>query len=333
MVLYLVELQTMADAPQLPREREESNRMAFISNALAIVGFIILFVIIVWGLFHIVNLSGTSITSLFSSKPKVTVSVPKTAVSGEPVSISWKYSGKDAGTYSFLYKCDQNFYFGAEASRALARIPCGSAIIVGSSTSATVVPVLSGRTSLDVPVTIIFAPQTGERVQGEATIVITAPTSTTPSTPVVTPKPAKPTTSYPKTSVRKPLNLVAHAASGPADLSVRMILVGVIDPYSGALLPRAPRSPSEIVGVEFDIANIGGSSTGSWYFTANLPTGGGAAYLYTSPLQRSLAPGEHIVNVIRFAPNMRPSTISVIADPANRVYEANENNNIVSQSM
>ena len=305
--------------------------MAFISNALAIVGFIILFVIIVWGLFHIVNLSGTSITSLFSSKPKVTVSVPKTAVSGEPVSISWKYSGKDAGTYSFLYKCDQNFYFGAEASRALARIPCGSAIIVGSSTSATVVPVLSGRTSLDVPVTIIFAPTTGERVQGEATIAITAATSTTP---VVEPKPVKPTTPYtPKTYPRKPLNLVAHAGSGPADLSVRMILVGVIDPSSGALLPRAPRSTSEIVGVEFDIANVGGSSTGSWYFTANLPTGGAQPYIFTSPTQRSLSPGEHIVNVLRFAPNMRPSTISVIADPANRVYEANEYNNIVSQTI
>src|SRR3989344_1608041 len=331
MVLYLVQIQPMADVPQLPREREESNRMAFISNALAIVGFIILFVIIVWGLFHIVNLSGTSITSLFSSKPKVTLSVPKTAVSGEPVSISWKYSGKDAGTYSFLYKCDQNFYFGSEASRALARIPCGSAIIVGSSTSATVVPVLSGRTSLDVPVTIIFAPTTGERVQGEATIAITAATSTTP---VVEPKPVKPTTPYtPKTYPRKPLNLVAHAGSGPADLSVRMILVGVIDPSSGALLPRAPRSTSEIVGVEFDIANVGGSSTGSWYFTANLPTGGAQPYIFTSPTQRSLAPGEHIVNVLRFAPNMRPSTISVIADPANRVYEANEYNNIVSQTI
>src|SRR3989344_3745132 len=213
MVLYLVEIQTMADAPQLPREREESNRMAFISNALAIVGFIILFVIIVWGLFHIVNLSGTSITSLFSSKPKVTVTAPKSAVSGDPITVSWKYSGKDAGTFSFIYKCDQNFYFGAEAGRAIARIPCGSAINVGSSTSAMIVPVLSGRASLDIPVTIIFSPQTGERLQGEATITITAATSTTPSTPVVETKPAKPTKSYPTTYPRKPLNLVAHAAS------------------------------------------------------------------------------------------------------------------------
>ena len=307
--------------------------MAFISNALAIVGFIILFVIIVWGLFHIVNLSGTSITSLFSSKPKVTVTAPKSAVSGDPITVSWKYSGKDAGTFSFIYKCDQNFYFGAEAGRAIARIPCGSAINVGSSTSAMIVPVLSGRASLDIPVTIIFSPRTGDRLQGEATITVSAATSSTVVTPPPAPKPQKPTTSYPKTSARKPLNLVAHAGSGPADLSVRMILVGVIDPYSGALLPLAPRSPSEIVGVEFDIANIGGSSTGSWYFTATLPTGGPQPFLYTSPPQRSLAPGEHIVNVLRFAPNMRPSTITVTADPLNYIREANENNNIVAQSM
>lgn len=324
----------MADQAPVPSEREESTRMAFISNTLAIVGFIILFVIIVWGLFHIVNLSGTSITSIFSTKPKVTVTAPRSATSGAPITISWKYSGKEAGAYSFLYKCEQNFYFGTGAGSALSRIPCGSTINIGSSTSATILPILSQSASLDVPVTILFSPQTGERIQGEATIAIVAATSTTPSpTPTVQKPPVKkPTPNYPSTTARRPVNLVAHAGSGPADLSVHLILVGVIDPYSGALLPRAPISPSEIVGVEFDIANIGGSSTGGWYFTANLPTGL-QGYLYTSPLQTSLAPGEHIVNVLRFAPNMRPSTITVTADPFNRVIESNEANNIISQSM
>src|SRR3989344_3561710 len=204
----------MADTPQLPTERAESSRMALISNALAIIGFIILFVIIVWGLFHIVNLSGTSITSFFSTKPKVTVTAPKTAVSGEPIAISWKYSGKDAGSFFFLYKCEQNFAFGTAESRVPARIPCGSAINVGSSTSAMIVPLLSGRGTLDTPVTIMFNPQTGERVEGVATITITAATSTTPLPPPVEtkPKPKKPTTSYPTTPTSRASGLVAHAA-------------------------------------------------------------------------------------------------------------------------
>lgn len=322
----------MADVPPEARSPEESGRMAFISNALAIVGFIILFVIIVWGLFHIVNLSGTSIGSFFSGKPKVTVTAPKSAISGEPITMEWKYSGKEAGTYSFLYKCDQNFYFGTATGPVPARIPCGSAIGVGSSTSATIVPILIGKAAQGVPVTIIFNPQTGDKVQGEAMITVSPASSTTAVEPTEEPKTEKPPTKKPTTSARRPVNLVAHAGSGPADLSVRMILVGVIDPYSGALLPRAPISPNEIVGVEFDIANIGGSATGGWYFSAVLPTGV-SPYLYTSPLQRSLAPGEHIVNVLRFSPNMRPSSLSVTADPANRILEANETNNLVSQAM
>ncbi len=316
--------------------------MAFISNALAIVGFIILFVIIVWGLFHIINLSGSSISSIFSSNPSVTVTAPKTAVSGQPISISWKYSGKDAGTFSFLYKCDQDFYFGVGEGSALSRVPCGGAINVGSSTSATITPLYTGTGSLDIPLTIVFAPQSGNRVQGEATISVSTSgiQQATTTTPTATPKPNTqkpqtkiPTTAYkPTMSARHPANLVAHAAYGPADLAVHMIMIGVIDPYSGALIPRAPISPNEIVGVEFDIANIGGSSTGNWYFSASLPTSF-QPYLYTSPLQISLKPGEHIVNVLRFTPNMRPSTITITADPDGRIYDANRGNNFVSQSI
>ena len=132
--------------------------MAFISNALAVVCFIILFVIIVWGLFHIVNLSGTSIGSFFGSKPKVTVTAPKSATSGDSIDVHWKYTGKEAGTYAFLYKCDSMFSFGT-SERVSARIPCGSAIGVGSSTSARVVPMLTAKTQTDETITIIFTPQ------------------------------------------------------------------------------------------------------------------------------------------------------------------------------
>ena len=331
----------MADAPKaspdLPVEdQRESASMAFLSNALAIVGFIILFVIIVWGLFHIINLSGTSITSLFATKPAVTITAPKTAVTGAPVNISWKYSGSEGGSYSFLYQCDQNFYFGASASAAsatLPRIPCGTAINVGSSTSATIVPVLSDTAVVNIPVTITFNPTTGAKSQASATIAITPATTTanTVKPPVVTTKPAaKPAYSY--SPARRAVNLVAHAASGPADLSARMILVGVIDPVSGALLPRKPISPNEVIGVEFDVANIGGTASGSWYFTATLPTGA-QPYLYTSPAQISLKPGEHIVSVMRFAPNQFGGIATITVDPLSRVYDANRSNNVVSQTI
>ena len=110
-----------------------------------------------------------------------------------------------------------------------------------------------------------------------------------------------------------------------------MITVGVMHP-SGALINRMPTSPLDIIGVEFDIANVGGIATGSWYFSASLPTAG-SVYPYHSPTQISLPPGEHIVSVLRFSPNMRPGTVTITADPSNIVREANETNNTVSQNI
>jgi hypothetical protein len=323
--------------------REESRSMAMVSNALAIIGFIILIVIVVWGLVHIASLSTGSLGSLFSSTPKVEVTAPKNGTSGQPVGISWKYTGKEVGTYAFLYQCQQNFQFitnvtGSQA--VVTKIPCGTAINVGSSTAATVIPVSTATNALPVPITVVFTSQDGKtHAEGSASISI-APGTNTNTPPIATttpptPKQTKPTatTSYgkPSYSTHTPLALVAHAASGPADLQVRLITVGVMDP-SGALINRAPASPYDIVGIEFDIANVGGSPTGSWSFSASLPTGGGE-YPYQSPTQISLAPGEHIVNTLRFSPNMRSGVITVTADPAGVVPEANKGNNVISQPL
>lgn len=317
--------------------------MAMLSNALAIIGFIILIVIVVWGLVRIASLSTGSLGGIFSSKPRVEVTAPKTATSGEPVSISWKYTGKETGTFSFLYRCAENFQFVTDASAtagAVTKIPCGAAISVGSSTAATVIPASTATSAITVPITIVFTSQDGKtRAEGSATISVTPGSQPSAQTPPATggktttkPTSTKKPPSYAyKPTVRRAVSLVPHAASGPADLSVRMITAGVIDP-SGALINRAPLSPLEIMGIEFDVANVGGSATGSWYFTASLPTGPGN-YAYTSPIQISLAPGEHIVYVLRFSPNMRGGAATIQVDPTHRVFEGSETNNMISQPI
>ncbi|OGG58700.1 hypothetical protein A2765_06615 [Candidatus Kaiserbacteria bacterium RIFCSPHIGHO2_01_FULL_56_24] len=323
------------DAPEHEPERQESRSMAMLSNALAIIGFIILIIIVVWGLIHIASLSSISWGSIFSSKPRVEIVAPKNATSGESVALTWKYTGKEAGTFSFLYKCAQNVHLltsKSGTSNVMTRIPCGTAINVGSSTAATVVPVNNTEASVPVSMTIMFASQDGKtRAEGVAIVDVAPKAGATP--PVETPEqPAtKPTTSKPSYSAKPAVALVPHAASGPADLRVAMITVGVMHP-SGALINRMPTSPYDIIGVEFDIANVGGSATGSWYFSGQLPTGG-SVYPYHSPTQISLAPGEHIVSVLRFSPNMRPGTVTITADPSNIVREANETNNTVSQNI
>ena len=49
----------------------------------------------------------------------------------------------------------------------------------------------------------------------------------------------------------------------------------------------------------FDITNVGGRVSGTYYFTANLPTR--SPYTYSSPAQASLSPGSHMQNTLRFS--------------------------------
>jgi hypothetical protein len=340
----------MADAPKTEQKllppKQESAGMSLLSNTLAIIGFVILIVIVIWGLIHIAALSTSSFGSWFSSSPKVTVTAPANATSGQAVTISWKTSDTSAGSYSFLYQCEQNFEFTTQAQNGLMnRIPCGASINVGSSTSAMIMPIVAGSSTVSVPVSIVFIPSSGgTHSEGSATISVapvvqvvqTQPAAQTTVQPSVSQKPATQTTAKPTTKKTTPTysyatkhasnyNLVAHSASGPADLSVRIIAVGVIDPYSGALINRPPASPSDVVGVEFDIANIGGSSTGTWYFQAQLPIP--APNTYTSVAQISLVPGAHILNTLRFSQAIPGGTFTVIVDPIGQVVESNKTNN------
>jgi hypothetical protein len=192
---------------------------------------------------------------------------------------------------------------------------------VGNNTSVTLTPTLSGTTTVDVPVSVVFVPSASsstERPQGSATIRVNAGNGTT-VTPVKD-LPATGTTNTPSTN-----------ATGHADLSVRILATGVIDMY-GNFISRAPMNPNEVAAVKFDIGNNGGKATGSWYFTVNLPTN--PAYTYQSPVQASLSPGSHIENILRFRPvAMGGGNVFVSVDPQNMVGEASEGNNTASQWM
>lgn len=311
----------MADGQQSP---------GLLANILAVAGFIILIVIIVWGAYHLLRLTGTGVTSLFSrfgNENEITVTVPSSVQSGKAFPVSWKFTPEENGSYAFLYQCKSGFRFDvAQQGGGTTAIPCGNAFTVGSNTSLSLTPMLSGTTTLDVPVSVVFMPSatsSSERPQGTATIRVT--TATNGSGATNTPAPSQPSTpSNPAPSTPQP-------EAGPADLSVRILAVGVIDPY-GNFVNRAPMNPNEIAAVKFDIGNTGGRATGTWYFTVQLPTS--PMYTYQSPAQMSLAPGAHIENILRFRPvNAGGGTVSVYVDQQNMVSESSEGNNTASQWM
>ena len=312
----------------------ESNQQSpgLLANILAVAGFIILIVIIVWGAYHLLRLTGSGVSSLFSrfsgKSDTISLAAPTGSVqSGKTFPLSWKFTPSENGTYAFLYQCKSGFRFDMTVGASMnAAIPCGNAFTIGSNTNLSLTPVLSGTSTIDVPISVVFMPSATTstvRPQGTATVHVVAGTATTESATTNTKTtPAVKTTGGTKTTT-------GTYAQGPADLSVRIIATGVIDAY-GNFVQRAPMNPNEIAAVKFDIGNIGGTSTGLWYFTVQLPTD--PMYTYQSPAQMSLAPGGHIENILRFRPmNAGGGQVSVWVDPQNLVRESSEANNNATQ--
>ena len=285
-------------------------RAGLVSNVLAIVGFLIVIVIVLWGLFNIGTLAAPWLSSLFGKgSDAIQVTVPVNVTSGTAFPISWKYSTSEKGTYAFLYQCKDIVHFQTVlAGGATSTVPCGAAFTVATTNNTLVVtPQLSGTASTSVPLSIIFIPSatTSPQVQGSATVIVN-PRAAATTPPVV----VQPSTSTPVT----PVIPTEPTATGPADLSVYITSV-VPDGSGGAI-------------ATFDIGNVGLRSTGAYTFSAQLPTGEG--YLYNSPLQSSLAPGDHIVNTLRFSQATSGMFSVNVTQSAN---ETNTSNNYSAQSV
>jgi hypothetical protein len=298
----------------------EEQRPSFFSNLVAIIGLIILVVVVIWGLIHLFGLSQDWLSSLFNGgAPKVTVTAPGNVNSGEPFTVSWKYSSSEKGNYAFVYQCKSGLTMKASGNA----IPCGNAYTVGNLTSLTLTPTLNNVASTSVPISVAFLPSatSSKLVQGSATIIVHSTVATTPSpSPVTSPTPSPSPAPTPSPSPSP------AAYKSPADLRVQIIALGVIDPNTGLFVNRAPTSPGDIAAAEFDIANVGGSTSRTYYFSSNLPTIGG--YVYNSPAQAPLSPGSHVVNTLRWTESAPAGTFTVTVSG-----DSNTANNFASATI
>jgi hypothetical protein len=85
-------------------------------------------------------------------------------------------------------------------------------------------------------------------------------------------------------------------------------------------------SPGDIAAAEFDIANVGGSTSRTYYFSSNIPTIGGC--VYNSPAQMPLAPGSHVVNTLRWTESAPAGTFTVTVSG-----DSNTANNFASATI
>lgn len=258
-----------------------SSRPGLIANTLAIAGFVVVVIIIIWGLIHLSTLASPWLSSLFSSKntaaSTLTLRAPESVTSGEAFTLNWTNSSASAqGTYSFVYPCSDSVAFATKnASGTTNDVPCGAAATL-TGNAVTLVPTLTGTSTASVPMTVIFIPSIGSgsvQAQSTATIAVT-------SGKAVVATPAKTTVS----TASRTSDSASHVSSGPGDLSVNIISLTSDGAGGGTVV--------------FDIANVGSGDSGSYTFTVYLPTA--VTYTYYSPAQSSLSSGSHIVNTLHF---------------------------------
>lgn len=275
----------------------QEDRGNLFGSVLVIMALIALALVLLWGTFHLFSLSRGWLSSLWPSAngSALTVSAPSSVVAGEPFSISWKHASGTAATYALVYQCRAGLSFAIQANGADHDIPCGTAIgLAPNAMSVPLIAVLSSKAgSTTAAVSILLMEGTSSpRVlaQGGTTLTIL------PGTGI---RPVSDTTrtgyDYAYGSEYEPAQ---QHTRGPADFSVEIVAVGMIDPSTGAFIPNGTPGPNDTAAIQFDIGNVGGTTSGPWSFMATLPTANG--YVYTSPTQAPLPPGGHIMNTLRF---------------------------------
>lgn len=298
--------------PMLPRAQEPQQRQSMLGNILAILGFIILIVIVVWGLIHLVSLS----SGWFSGggeKNEIRVTAPAGASSGTSFNINWSYTPTTRGMYAVMFPCRSGLRMATPvgvparegAQIPIGEIPCGATYAVGATTTTmTLLPLLAASSSVPVQLTVLYIPSatTSKVAKGTATVTI-APSSAQPERATSTP----------------PVQVDGEPAPRPQG-GLPNIVVRVVS---------LTTDPSGMTVVTFDIENTGGSPTGSYRFEAQLPTF--STYTYYSSMQSSLGPGDHVLNTLTFSQTV-PGLFQVIADTGNAVRESNEADNVAQQT-
>lgn len=122
--------------------------------------------------------------------------------------------------------------------------------------------------------------------------------------------------------------------SGLPDFVVNIDAIGYLTAASADSFVASSTVPSgSRPAVKFTIKNIGTNKSGEWRFSASIPTQ--SSYIYFSPFQQSLSPGERIEYTLGFDQPIAGAnkTISIMANFDSAIGESNTNNNSASANL
>ena len=287
----------------------------------------------------------TSITSVFDGETNLNiVANPQTAVSGQPVTLSWNNFDDKNGSYLFSYECADgvNFeiLFPTGGAKSFAFCDNQTNILVNNN-SVNVVATLNNQDFLVVPVAVSFTKNGSDKISalGTYNLAVLKPTdNTTGKDTTDKDKPKTGTTNTNTNNTNATTKVVTTTSNrqnlyGLPDLSVRILETGIINRYTGLFGASSYISSSDRVGIKFEVSNIGTNVANSWRFNASLPTN--PYQLYPGGVQNPLYPGDKIQFTIGFDNIQQRSgnQVTINIDPDNTIIESSESNNTLLHTI
>lgn len=332
---------------------EQNNRLvAGAVRVLAIIGFIAVILIGVWGslslargvpgAFSSLAAAIVSLTSVFvPANETLTVSPPEGAVaSGETFLLTFTHNQRSAdGSYAFRFSCADGVSFSSAtaSSGTTEKVACETSFeFLNANNSIVLTPVSTKSRFVDVPVVIDFTPEGAAAPTVSGSAIVTIENSAVVGSPAaggtVPRTPGKETTTI---DVISP-GVSPSDPNGAADLAARFIELGVVDKDTGVFTASSTPSKSAIgkrVAARFAVENLGTKTSPQWTFNAVLPTF--PAHIFSSPVQQALAPGDRIEFTLGFDSfeEDNEGILIVNVDPTGSINERNKDNNLLRSTI
>ena len=277
-----------------------------------------------------------SMSSIFTPKAGLTASLSAGLIkSGESTNINFSKTGTNtAGYYSLSYPCDSGAKLNYVNGDTSAAMNCAAPYPISPSGNSITITGIAPQNStiVTVPITLGFIANGSASSSLETKLSLSisntgTSTTATSSNPIL------------NTSTTTPSKKASPATTtGQADLSIRLVDEGIMDPTSGQFVSTRNFNAGNTVVVKFEIQNVGTKATGPWSFTTSEPMSNSADSYRSSGNLQSLLPGYStgVVTLALTGINPNGGTVTIKTQPQNKTlsvvipagsYNYNNNNN------
>lgn len=290
------------------------------NKILAVLGFLIAIVFLLWLAVKLVAFLPSAFSSLASiadsvqnyrPTEEIVLSTSNSVINADaPFVITWD-EVTNPGTFTFTYDCDTQATLQTTLEGETVTLTCDEPVTLSNNDQVEVVATSDEQRFTDVTYTITFLPEQGKTVSATDTVTVvnaaipaggvaavpdeeeeTEPAEPAPSE---SPAPTTPPETYYRTVEEVTYSTPTSDPNGYVDLEVKFVAIGHFD--NNQNFRRVTSLETDEPGaLRFYVKNIGTKTSADWTFDAELPTG----VTYESTRQAPLKPNEQSVLTIQF---------------------------------